>query len=103
MVPRHEPRRSREETVLRGTAEGRYVNRQTKRLLAKQKKQEERAKPAVAPGTATRTTATGLPKKQRTPPKQFLREVRGELKKVAWPSRGEVTTYTVVVLVSTVF
>jgi preprotein translocase subunit SecE len=32
--------------------------------------------------------------------RRFLKEVRQELKKVAWPSRGEVMTYTVVVLVS---
>ena len=34
---------------------------------------------------------------------RFLREVRAELKKVAWPSRQEVFTYTVVVLVSVTF
>jgi len=34
---------------------------------------------------------------------RFLREVRVELKKVAWPSRNEVFTYTVVVLVSVRF
>jgi preprotein translocase subunit SecE len=34
---------------------------------------------------------------------RFLREVRQELKKVAWPSRQEVFTYTVVVLVSVIF
>jgi preprotein translocase subunit SecE len=33
---------------------------------------------------------------------RFLREVRAELKKVAWPSRNEVFTYTVVVLVSVI-
>ncbi len=37
----------------------------------------------------------------RTPIPQFLREVRGELKKVAWPNRKEVTSYTIVVLVTT--
>ena len=82
------------------------MNRQTKRLLAKQQRQEERAKPAAAAagaGGRGQTTATGLPRKKRTPPRQFLREVRNELKKVAWPSRNEVATYTVVVLVSTVF
>jgi preprotein translocase subunit SecE len=78
------------------------VNRQTKRLLAKQQRQEERAKPRPAAAGGTPTTATGLPKKKRTPARQFLREVRNELKKVAWPSRNEVVTYTVVVLVSTV-
>ena len=40
------------------------------------------------------------PKKQRTSPRQFLREVRSELRKVAWPSRKELISYSVVVLVS---
>ncbi len=39
----------------------------------------------------------------RTPPAQFLREVRGELRKVHWPSRREVGQYTIVVLVTTLF
>jgi preprotein translocase subunit SecE len=38
---------------------------------------------------------------ERTPPAQFLREVRSELRKVAWPNRKEVTSYTIVVLVTT--
>jgi len=37
----------------------------------------------------------------RTPPAQFMREVRSELRKVAWPDRKEVTSYTIVVLVTT--
>lgn len=37
----------------------------------------------------------------RTGPAQFLKEVRGELRKVAWPNRKEVASYTVVVLVTT--
>ena len=37
----------------------------------------------------------------RTSPQQFLREVRGELRKVVWPNRKEVTSYTIVVLVTT--
>ena len=37
----------------------------------------------------------------RTPPAQFLREVRSELRKVAWPDRKEVLNYTLVVLVVT--
>ena len=39
-------------------------------------------------------------KKQRTAPRQFLREVRSELRKVAWPSRKELLSYSLVVLVS---
>ncbi len=41
--------------------------------------------------------------RERTPPKEYLEEVRGELRKVAWPNRQEVTNYTVVVLVATAF
>ncbi len=41
--------------------------------------------------------------RERTPPAQFLREVRQELKKVAWPTSSEVLNYTVVVLVATAF
>ena len=33
---------------------------------------------------------------------EFLRQVRAELKKVAWPSRHELVSYTIVVLVSVV-
>jgi preprotein translocase subunit SecE len=36
----------------------------------------------------------------RTGPGQFLREVRSELKRVHWPSRREVTQYTIVVLIA---
>ena len=38
---------------------------------------------------------------KKTSPAQFLREVRSELRKVAWPNRKEVTSYTIVVLVTT--
>jgi preprotein translocase subunit SecE len=38
--------------------------------------------------------------RQRTGPRQFLREVRGEMKRVAWPSRKEVVSYSAVVLVT---
>ncbi|MFQ6110144.1 MAG: preprotein translocase subunit SecE [Candidatus Aminicenantales bacterium] len=33
----------------------------------------------------------------------FLREVRAELKKVTWPSRNEVYSTTIVVIIATVF
>lgn len=35
---------------------------------------------------------------QRTGPGQFLSEVRGELRRVAWPSRRELLSYSLVVL-----
>ena len=37
----------------------------------------------------------------RTSPVEFLKEVRSELRKVAWPSRKEVLSYSLVVLVLT--
>lgn len=40
------------------------------------------------------------PRPPHTGPRQFLREVRGEMKRVAWPSRKEVASYSVVVLVT---
>lgn len=33
---------------------------------------------------------------------KFLREVRGEMRKVSWPNRKELVTYTIVVLVTVV-
>ncbi|MEW6553397.1 MAG: preprotein translocase subunit SecE [Actinomycetota bacterium] len=44
----------------------------------------------------------GGPKKQRVTVSQFLTEVRAEMKKVTWPTRDEVVSYTIVVLVTVV-
>jgi preprotein translocase subunit SecE len=33
----------------------------------------------------------------------FLKEARAELKKVTWPSRGEVYSTTIVVIIATIF
>lgn len=79
------------------------VNRATKRLLAKQQKKEQGGKATRTREEAVAERRTTLERKKRTPPRQFLKEVRSELKKVAWPSRREVTTYTVVVLVTVLF
>ena len=61
------------------------MNRQMRRLQAKeearQKKQQQQP----------------TKKKERTGVRQFFREVRAELKKVTWPSRQELQTYTIVV------
>ena len=80
------------------------MNRQTKRLLARQQAAENRAGRTAVP-TRAAGGGGGAPgeRRKRTPPRQFLREVRTELKKVAWPTRSEVVTYTVVVLVSVTF
>jgi preprotein translocase subunit SecE len=72
------------------------VNRQTKRQMKRQGGETpapaERRRPAPPP-----------PHRERTSPKEFIREVRGELKKVAWPSKAEVVTSTIVVLMAVIF
>jgi len=67
------------------------VNRQTKRLMQRQggdrpRAPERRAQPA--------------PKRERTSPRQYLSEVQGEMRKVAWPSRREVINSTIIVLIA---
>ena len=42
------------------------------------------------------------PTKDRTSPTQFFSEVRGELRKVAWPTRNEVINSTIIVLIAVV-
>lgn len=47
--------------------------------------------------------AAGAPaKRERTKPRQFVREVIAELQRVNWPTRQEVVAYSIVVLVSVV-
>ena len=72
------------------------MNRQTKRLMARQ----EAASARRAPTPPRRPTAQE--RKKRTPPRQFLKEVRQELKKVNWPTRKELWSYFTVVLVSVI-
>ena len=63
-----------------------------------QAKEEERAKKRRSESTRQGKPGTkddGLSLFQRTT--KFFREVKQELKKVAWPSREELTTYTIVV------
>ena len=73
------------------------MNRETKRMLQRQGQ--------LGPdGEATRTPRPAPqgrpPQKERTTPTQYLREVRAELRKVAWPTRDEVIRYSAIVLVT---
>lgn len=72
------------------------MNRQTKRLMAKEESRKKAAPRGAIkpPGAPT--------KRERTKPRQFVKEVIAELKKVAWPSRQEVVAYSIVVLVSSI-
>ncbi|MGH2528669.1 MAG: preprotein translocase subunit SecE [Actinomycetota bacterium] len=71
------------------------MNRQMKRMQRRQGTTMDRAAAA-----ATNRRAASQEKRKRTSPRQFLKEVRQELKKVNWPTRQELFAYTVVVLVS---
>jgi preprotein translocase subunit SecE len=67
------------------------MNREFRRLS---KKSTTAERPMVRPPATNR---------KRTKPVAFMKEVRAELGRVAWPSRKEVFTYTLVVLVSVTF
>jgi len=71
------------------------LNREMRRLQAKE---EERAKKRRAEGSRPqKKSAKDQDLSFFARAKKYFREVRQELKKVAWPSREELTTYTVVV------
>jgi preprotein translocase subunit SecE len=77
------------------------VNRETKRMMQRQGQMESDGTPS-----SRRATPTGnqrKPAKKRTSPAEFLREVRDEMRQVAWPSRPEMVNYTSVVLFTLVF
>ena len=75
------------------------MNRQTKRLMAKQGADKPRA-----PEQRRQRPQPGADvKKERVGPRTYLSEVKAELKKVAWPTRKEVVNSTIVVLIAVVF
>ena len=41
-------------------------------------------------------------KQDRVGPRQYLKEVRDEMRKVAWPKQPEVTRYSIVVLITVI-
>ena len=82
------------------------MNRETKRMMQRQGQMEADGSPAArrAPagaqgaGRGARTPQRGPSGRKRTTPVQFTREVRDEMRQVAWPSRAELINYTSVVL-----
>jgi preprotein translocase subunit SecE len=76
------------------------MNRQAKRLLAKQKMTGQDRMEAMR---ERRSVTAGGERRTRTSARVFLKQVRQELKKVAWPSRQELIAYSIVVLVAVVF
>ena len=80
------------------------MNRQMKRMMQRQGQLSEDGTPAVQ----TRDKRQPRPQPQRARDGRgllrrmadFIRDVRGELRKVAWPTRGEVANLSVIVLVT---
>jgi preprotein translocase subunit SecE len=79
------------------------MNRETKRLLQRQGQLDDEGNPAVGnrrqpprptvqPGARQTVEATK--------PVEFLREVRNELRRVAWPTRQETLNSSLVVLIA---
>jgi preprotein translocase subunit SecE len=73
------------------------MNRQTKRMLQRQGELGPDGEPARGKPKGEARPAP-RPTKERTSPKEYLHEVRAELRKVAWPNRDEVVRYSGIVL-----
>ena len=82
------------------------MNRQTKRILQRQGQLGPDGSPAAAsrPQPPGRRPPAPQSERQSFPQRtgEYLREVRSELVKVAWPGRPEVVNYTIVVFVTLV-
>jgi preprotein translocase subunit SecE len=76
------------------------MNRQTRRHL--QKQGEMSADGAPVGKRDRRPASAPAADSERTSPAQFVREIRGELRKVVWPTREELVNYSVVVFVTIV-
>jgi preprotein translocase subunit SecE len=73
------------------------MNRETKRMMAKQGADGGPRKDAPR-----RQPASSAPKREKIGPKQYLAEVKAELRKVAWPTKKEVVNSTIIVLIAVV-
>ena len=72
------------------------LNREQKRQLKKMGTLDEQGKVQKAPRPQPKK------KQDRVGPAQYLKEVRDEMRKVAWPNRPEVVRYSIVVLVTVI-
>jgi preprotein translocase subunit SecE len=77
------------------------MNREQKRMMQRQGQ-------VGADGTSgsRRTSVEDVQRRrrsQRTKPAQFIREIREEMRQVAWPTRPEVINYTTIVFFVLVF
>jgi preprotein translocase subunit SecE len=71
------------------------LNREQKRHLRRTGALDDKGAPA-------RVQRQAPVKRERVGPGQYLREVRDEMRKVAWPKRPEVVRYSLVVVVTVI-
>ena len=71
------------------------LNREQKRQLKRMGALDEQGKAKRAPRQQKRP-------QDRVGPRQYLREVRDEMRKVAWPKRPEIIRYSIVVVITVV-
>jgi preprotein translocase subunit SecE len=76
------------------------ANRQMKRLMQRQGQVGADGAPVARRDTQTRPTSR--PPKERVGAAEFTRQVRAELRKVAWPTRAEVVNFSTIVFVALV-
>jgi preprotein translocase subunit SecE len=77
------------------------MNREQKRMM-----QRQGQAPAEGGASSRRDAAVQARQRrtrERTTMKQFFREIREEMRQVAWPSRAEVRNYTGIVLFVLIF
>lgn len=72
------------------------LNREQKRQLRKMGALDEEGKPARAQRQQPKK------KSDRVGPRQYLREVRDEMRKVAWPKQPEVKRYSIIVIITVI-
>ncbi len=72
------------------------MNREQKRLMQRRGEMTEDGAPKASRRPAPSPNA---PREPRTKPRQFVREVNAELRKVAWPTRSETINLSLIVLV----
>jgi preprotein translocase subunit SecE len=70
------------------------MNRQVKRQMAKQGSDR--------PSSPEKRRQSVNPQTERTTPRSYLREVQGEMKRVAWPPRAEILNSTLIVIIGVI-
>ena len=78
------------------------MNREMKRRMQRQGQVGEDGTPASAPRRQPQTRPAPRPTSERTSPATFVREVRSELRKIAWPNRTETINYSTIVFITLV-